>query len=158
MERYNSLSTVETFDEKRQQALHQCEHLIKDFSKRADRHKGRHKRLQTTSIVLAVCTTILSALSASKLLGPLDWIVLSISGLSTLSTTLLSQTNSQKMWVQSRNISQEFQMELFLYLQGTREYAKVADDSERLQLFSKRLMDIWSQAQERWSQQASASQ
>ncbi len=150
----NVKTPAETFEEKRQQALHQCEHLIKDFSKRADRHKGRYKRLQTTSITLAVCTTVLSALSASNLLGSLDWIVLSISGLATLSTTFLSQTNSQKMWVQSRNISQEFQMELFLYLQGTRDYANISDESERLQLFSKCLMDIWSQAQEKWSQQA----
>lgn len=158
MERYNSLSTVETFEEKKQQALHQCEHLIQDFSKRANRHKVRYKRLQTASIALAVCTTILSALSASNQLGQLDWIVLSISGLATLSTTLLSQTNSQRMWVQSRNISQQFQMELFLYLQGTKGYAKILDESECLQLFSQRLMDIWTEAQERWSQYASSSQ
>ena len=158
MERHNPLSTVETFDEKRQQALQQCEHLIQDFSKRASRHKVRYKRLQTASVALAVGTTILSALSASNRLGQLDWIVLSISGLATLSTTLLSQTNSQKMWVQSRNISQQFQMELFLYLQGTRDYAKILDESERLQLFSQRLMDIWTVAQERWSQQASSNQ
>ncbi|MGD1855496.1 MAG: DUF4231 domain-containing protein [Leptolyngbyaceae cyanobacterium] len=158
MEKYNPLAAAETFEEKRQQALYQCEHLIKDFSKRADRHKVRYKRLQTASIALAICTTVLSTLSASKLLGPLDWIVLSISGLATLSTTLLSQTNSQKMWVQSRNISQEFQAELFLYLQSAGEYAKILDEVERLQLFSKRLINIWSQAQEKWSQHASANQ
>lgn len=45
---------------------------------------------------LAVCTSVLSALSASKVLGQLDWIVLAISGLATLSTTLLSQTSSQE--------------------------------------------------------------
>jgi hypothetical protein len=60
------------------------------------------------------------------------------------------------MWIQSRNISQEFQRNLFLYLQGTGEYSDLQDDSERLKLFSKRLMEIWSQAQENWSQQASS--
>ena len=60
------------------------------------------------------------------------------------------------MWVQSRNISQEFQTNLFLYLQDTGEYSELQDDSERLKLFSKRLMEIWSQAQENWSQQASS--
>ncbi|MCU0565625.1 MAG: DUF4231 domain-containing protein [Oculatellaceae cyanobacterium Prado106] len=156
MERYNPLSPTETLEERKQQALHQCHHLINDFAKRADRHKSRYKRLQTTSIALAVCTTILSALSASKILGQLDWLVLSISGLATLATTLLSQTNTQKMWIQSRNISQQLQTQLFLYLQCSGDYAAGQDDSERLQLFSKRLMEVWSQAQENWSQQASA--
>lgn len=156
IERYNPLSPAETLDEKQQQALRQCEHLIKDFAKRADRHKVRYRRLQVTSVALAVCTTILSALSASKVLGQLDWIVPAVSGLATLSTTLLSQTTNQKMWVQSRNISQKFQMELFLYLQASGEYANIQDDSERLKLFSKRLMEVWSQGQENWSQQASS--
>jgi hypothetical protein len=156
MERDNPLFPAENLEERRQQALHQCDRLIKDFAKRADRHKARYKRLQVTSITLAVCTTILSALSASKVLGQLDWAVPAVSGLATLSTTLLSQTNTQKMWVQSRNISQQFQTQLFLYLQCSGEYANVQDDSERLQLFSKRLMEVWSQAQENWSQQASS--
>ncbi|MGF1515416.1 MAG: DUF4231 domain-containing protein [Elainellaceae cyanobacterium] len=150
------MSPAKTLDERRQQALEQCEHLIQDFAHRADRHKGRYKRLQVISIVLAASTTILSALSASELLGPLDWVVLAISGLATLSTTLLSQTNSQKMWVQSRNISQKFQMELFLYLQGSGEYAASENESENLKLFSKRLMSAWSEGQEVWSQQASS--
>jgi hypothetical protein len=113
MERYNLLSPAENLEERKQQALHQCEHLIKDFAKRADRHKTRYKRLQVTSITLAVCTTILSALSASKVLGQLDWVVPAVSGLATLSTTLLSQTNTQKMWVQSRNISSSFKHSFF---------------------------------------------
>jgi hypothetical protein len=49
-------------------------------------------------------------------------------------------------------------MKLFLYLQGAQAYAKISEESERLQLFSKRLMDIWSKAQDKWSQQASANQ
>lgn len=156
MERYNPMSPADNLEERKQQALQQCDHLIKDFAKRADRHKVRYKRLQVASIALAGCTTVLSALSVSKVLGQLDWIVPAVSGLATLSTTLLSQTTTQKMWVQSRNISQEFQTQLFLYLQGSGEYANVPDESERLQLFSKRLMEVWSQAQENWSQQASS--
>ena len=156
MEKYNPLSPVETLEERKQQALNQCDYLIKDFAKRADRHKSRYKRLQIASITLAVFTTILSALSASKVLGKLEWIVPTISGLATLSTTFLSQTNAQKMWINSRNISQQFQAQLFLYLQCSGDYAYVGDDSERLKLFSKRLMEVWSQAQENWSQQASS--
>jgi hypothetical protein len=156
MERYNPLSPVETLEERKQQALRQCEHLIRDFTHRADRHKVRYKRLQLTSITLAVGTTILSALSASKTVEQLDWIVLAVSGLATLATTLLSQTNTQKMWVQSRDISQQFQTQLFLYLQSAGAYANIPDDSERLKLFSNCLMEVWSQAQENWSQQTSS--
>ena len=156
MEKYSPLSPVETFEERQQQALHQCDHLIKDFARRADRHKSRYKWLQVISITLAGCTTVLSALSASRVFGQLDWMVPAVSGLATLSTTLLSQTNTQKMWVNSRSISQQFQTQLFLYVQCSGEYANIQDDSERLQLFSKRIMDVWSQAQENWSDQVSS--
>ncbi|MGD1900677.1 MAG: DUF4231 domain-containing protein [Geitlerinemataceae cyanobacterium] len=149
-------SPTATLEDREKQAIEQCEHLIHDFAKRADRHKKRYRRLQNTSITLAVGTTILSALSASKVLGSFSWIVPTISGVAALSTTLLSQTNSQKMWTQSRNISQQFQAQLFLYCQCSGGYANAKDESERLQLFSNRIIDVWSQAQEEWSQHASA--
>lgn len=158
MEKYLSMTPAKTLEERRQQALRQYDDLVRDFAKRADRHKSRYKRLQTTSIVLAVCTTVLAALSANRILGQLDWIVPTTSGLATLSTTLLSQTNSQRMWVQSRNISQQFQTQLFLYLQCSGEYANMEDESMQLKLFSNNLMKIWSRAQENWSQQASSGQ
>lgn len=158
MQRYNPLSPADTLAERKQQALQHCEHLIKDFGRRADRHKARYRQLQTTSIALAVCATVLSAVSASQVAEQLDWIVLALSGLAALSTTLLSQTSSQKMWVQSRNTSQRLQAQLFLYLQGSGEYAKTPDEAERLKLFSQRLIEVWSQAQETWSQQASLGQ
>ena len=60
------------------------------------------------------------------------------------------------MWVQSRNISQKFQTEEFLYKQCSEEYRNIKDEEERLQFFSKQIMDIWSQAQENWSQSASS--
>lgn len=75
MERYNPLSPAENLEDRKQQALHQCNHLIKDFAKWSDRHKARYKRLQVTIITLAVFTTILSALSANKVLGQLDWVL-----------------------------------------------------------------------------------
>lgn len=144
------------FEEKQRQALDQCKHLIKDFADRANRHKVRYKRLQFVSIALAVSTTVLSALSASKKLDSVEWIVPLVSGLATLSTTLLTQTNSQKMWIQSRNIAQRFQVEEFLYTQSSGEYGNLKDEDERLQLFSKRIMEVWAQAQETWSQSASS--
>ncbi|MDB9525273.1 DUF4231 domain-containing protein [Oscillatoria sp. CS-180] len=156
LKRYNPLAPVSTLEEKREQALEQCDYLIRDFAKRADRYKARYKRLQVMSVTLAICTTILSALSASGLFGLLEWVVPAISGLATLATTLLSQTNTQRLWVESRNIAQQFQMEMFLYLQSSGRYLNVQDESEGLKVFSKQLMDVWSQAQETWSQQASS--
>ncbi|MGB3491780.1 MAG: hypothetical protein WBA57_03565 [Elainellaceae cyanobacterium] len=52
-------------------------------------------------------------------------------------------------------MSQKFQIELFLYLQHSGKYAKTQDESDNLKLFSERLMGIWSEAQDVWSQQAS---
>ena len=148
--------TQSKFEEKQIQALNRCNHLTKDFADRADRHKNRYKRLQFFSISLAIATTVLSALSATKKIDSIQWVVTLVSGLATLSTTLLTQTNSQKMWVQSRNISQKFQTEEFLYKQCSKEYEDIKDEEERLQFFSKQIMDIWSQAQENWSQSASS--
>lgn len=150
------LDSQSPFIEKQKQALEQCDHLVKNFATRADRHKFYYKRLQFVSIALAVCTTILSALSASKKLDQIEWIVPLISGLATLSTTFLSQTNSQKMWIQSRSISQRFQVEKFLYQQNSGDYGNLNDENECLKLFSKRVMDVWSQAQETWAQTASS--
>lgn len=39
MESYQPLSSAGTLDEKRQQALEQCDRLIKDVAKRVDRLK-----------------------------------------------------------------------------------------------------------------------
>jgi hypothetical protein len=157
MKQYHPLSPTGTLDERKQQALDQCDQLIQDFIQRADRHKGRYQRLKTASIALAIGTTIISAVSASKVLGTqLDWVVPVFSGFATISTTLLSQSHRQKMWVQSRNTAQQFQTELFLYLQSGGDYGNVVDDADRLKLFSTRLMAVWSQAQDDWAQHAAA--
>mgnify|MGYP001793544726 FL=1 len=95
MERYHPFSPTGTLEERRQQALAQCDHLIQDFAQRASRHKARYKRLQVMSVTLAISTTILAALSAGQGLGQWEWIVPAMSGLATLATTLLSQTSTQ---------------------------------------------------------------
>lgn len=141
---------------KQQQALDQCEHLRRDFARRADRHKRRYRVLQTISVGLAIATTALAALAASQKLTRVEWVVPLVSGLTALSTTFLTQTNAQRIWIHSRGVSQRFQAEQFLYLQGSGVYGKVRDDSERLKLFSNRIMTIWSQAQEGWSQHVSS--
>jgi hypothetical protein len=53
---------------RQQQALAQCEHLQRDFAKRANRHKRRYRTLQYISLALAVATTVLSTLAASQIM------------------------------------------------------------------------------------------
>jgi hypothetical protein len=103
--------------EKRHEALNECERLIQHFSKEASEHKRNFEPLKRLSISLILVVAVLSTLSASKKLDEWEWIVPLISGLAALSTTLLSQTNSQKTWVHSRNVQQSLQVEKFLYLQ-----------------------------------------
>ena len=153
--RYNPISSVKTLEDRQNQAIRHCEHLIKDFSSRADRHKNRYQRLQNVSIFLTALTTVLSAISASNVLGQLNWIILSISGLATFSTALFSQSSSQRMWIESRNISQKLQAELFLYVQSSGLYSSSNSLEDAVSLFSDRLMEIWNQAQEKWAYQAS---
>ncbi|MGE3388272.1 MAG: DUF4231 domain-containing protein [Bdellovibrionales bacterium] len=94
-----------SLSENKDKALEQCDHLVKDFAERATRNKVRFKRLRFVSIALALATTVLAALAATRKLSELDWFVPLISGLSALSTTFLSQTTTQKMWINSRNTS-----------------------------------------------------
>jgi hypothetical protein len=152
----NDVSGHSSLTDKQRQAVDQCEQLIKDFARRADRNKSSFKRLQFISVFLGICTTILSALSANKKLNQFEWIVPLASGMATLATTLLSQTNAQKLWVSSRGISQKFHVEKFLYRQESGDYKSVNEEDERLKLFSKKVMDIWSQAQESWAQNTSS--
>lgn len=140
------------FSEREKQAIEKCDELIEDFATRAIRHKSRYKRLQTTSISLAVLSTILAALLAGNKIGEYAWVVPLTSGLSALATTFMSQTTSQKLWVGSRSTSQKFQSERFLYIQNSGDYSNLGDKEKRLNLFSNRIMEIWSQGQETWEQ------
>ena len=124
------------FLEREKQAIEQCDELIKDFATRATRNKLRYKRLQAISIMLAVISTILSALLVSNKLGGFAWVVPLMSGLSALATTFMSQTVSQKLWVSSRSISQKFQSEKFLYTQESGEYGSL-DNKEKCWLICK---------------------
>jgi hypothetical protein len=70
--------------------------LIHDFKDRADRHKRTFKLLRYSSVSLAIAVTLGSTLTATQ--AVFLWVIPILSGLSELSTTLLSSTNSQERW------------------------------------------------------------
>lgn len=140
--------------EKQKEALNECERLIQHFSEEASEHKHHFKQLKQLSISLTLTVTLLSALAASKKLGEWDWIVPTISGLAALSTTLLSQTHSQKTWVHSRSVQQRLQVEKFLYLQDAGNYSQL-NSEDKTRHFSARIMGIWSEGHETWGQTVS---
>ncbi|MEH1968193.1 MULTISPECIES: DUF4231 domain-containing protein [unclassified Nostoc] len=136
--------------QKQKESLDECERLIQHFKKEALQHKRWFQGLKYSSIFLAATVTILSAIAASKKIEQLNWAVPVISGLATLSTTLLTQTASQKVWVHSRGVEQKLQVEKFLYLQAAGVYSQIANEEEKICQFSNRIMEIWSQGHETW--------
>ncbi|MGG6293585.1 DUF4231 domain-containing protein [Leptolyngbya sp. AN02str] len=140
---------------KRAVALAECDRLIQHFAQEAAQHKRRFTQLKTACITLGLITTLLSGMTLTKKIGEWEWTVPVVSGLTTLTTTLLSQTNAQRLWVQARNAQQRLTAEKFLYLQEASAYAQLTPD-ERTRCFSTQVIDIWTQGHEAWSQGISA--
>jgi len=140
--------------QRRTEALKECERLIQRFKYIADSDKRQFTRLNQASVLLTFVVTILSTLAASRQLGAWEWGVPIISALAAFSTTLLSQTTTQKTWVNARNIQQKLQSEKFLYLQEAGTYFKLGEE-EGIRQFSDRVMEIWSEGHHNWGQSAS---
>jgi hypothetical protein len=130
-------------------ALVLCNKLLQDFKDRADRHKRTFKLLRYTSVALVTAVTIISTFTAIREIDL--WIVPVVSGLSALSTTLLSTNNSQERWVHSRGVQAQLEAERFLYLQRAGVYA-TPDEEANVRIFSERVVAIWSEAQQGWAQ------
>jgi hypothetical protein len=133
--------------QRQQDALAECDRLITHFQKEAVYHKRGFQRLKLLGIGLALTTTILATLAASDRLREYEWSVPAVSGVATLFTTLLGQTNAQKIWMRSRGVQQKLQAEKFLYLQSAGDYSAMLNEEDQIRYFSKRVMDIWSEGQ-----------
>lgn len=138
--------------QRQQDALKECDRLITQFQKDATQHKRGFQRLRFFGIGLAILTTVLSMLAASQQLGQYEWAVPAVSGLATLLTTLLSQTNAQRIWVRSRWVQQTLHTEKFLYLQSAGDYAEMPDEEDQIRHFSGRVMKIWAEGHKNWEQ------
>jgi hypothetical protein len=134
--------------QRQQDALAECDRLINHFQKEALRHRRGFQRLKGLGILLAIATTVLSALAAADRLQAQAWIVPAVSGMTTLLMALLGQTSAQRVWVQSRAVQQKLQVEKFLYLQSAGNYAAMPNEEDQIRYFSRRLMDIWAEGLE----------
>lgn len=153
---FSTVLQEQALQQKQQGALSECDRLITHFSRKAAQNKYWFRQLKYLSIFLTAFVTILSAVSTVKKAEQWQWVVPVVSGLATLSTTLLGQTNSQKVWVHSRSVQQQLQVERFLYLQGAGDYANLETDEARMRHFSHRIMEIWSSGHENWQQNVSS--
>lgn len=140
--------------EKQHDALTECDRLIQHFKRQSQRNKRRFNLLKYCCISLTVVVTILSGLAAAQQIERWEWLVPLLSGLGTLTTTLLGQTSTQKLWIQARTVQQRLHAERFLYLQGAGGYADL-NDEEQVRRFSSQVVEIWSQGHESWSQSIS---
>lgn len=132
------------------EALELVQGLMDHFSIRATRHKRQYRMIRYASIFLALTVTILSTLELVNLLQQ-SWLVPIIASIATILTSLLSITNAQKQWLNSRTVYQKLQTERFLYKQSAGIY-KQQSDQERVTLFSEKIVDIWNSGHEQWQQ------
>lgn len=139
-------------NQRRADALTECNRLITHFQRKADQHKRAFQFFKYSSIVLTISATMVSALAVLEHITA--WAVPVITGLAALSTSLLTVTHAQELWVHSRNMQQQFHAEKFLFEQRAGAYAPLDDDAN-VQHFAERIMEIWNRGHEQWQQRAS---
>jgi Protein of unknown function (DUF4231) len=133
----------------RDSALQKCDELFTHFDKRARRYKRSFTRYSYSSVALTVGVTVISALQA--IYRPSlswQWILPVASGLAAFATTMVHATNAQELWLRARSMTQKLATERFLFLQSAGSYT--GDDTSNLQLFSKRLMEVWAGGHAEW--------
>lgn len=133
-------------EQRRTDALKQCDDLIKHFKKKAHEGKRVFQTFKYSSVILTIIVTVLSAIQEIQ---QQQWIIPVFSGLAVLTTTMLSATNAQELWLESRGTQQKLTVERFLFLQDADEYVKL-NETEKVQRFSERVMRIWSTGHEQW--------
>jgi len=131
-------------EQRRVDALKQCDELITHFKRKAREGKRVFQIFKYSSVVLTIIVTVLSAIQ-----GIQQWIIPVFSGLAVLATTMLSATNAQELWLESRTTQQKLTVERFLFLQDAGEYDKLGGP-EKVQRFSERMMQIWSVGHAQW--------
>ncbi len=141
-----------SLQQKRTEVLEKCDELLAHFKRKAKEHKRAFQLFKYSSIVLTISATIISALAALQSIA--SWIVPIITGLAAPSTTFLTVTNAQELWVHSRTVQQQLTAEKFLFEQRAGDYAKL-DEEAKVRLFAERIIDIWKRGHETWEQTTS---
>jgi len=135
---------LSSLEQKRTGALKQCDELIDHFMKKAREGKRVFQTFKYSSVILTIIVTVLSAIQENQ-----QWIVPVFSGLAVLTTTMLSATNAQELWLESRSTQQKLTVEKFLFLQDAGGYDNL-NETEKVQRFSEHVMRIWSTGHEQW--------
>ena len=142
-----------SLQEKHEQALSECDRLIRHFKRLSDRNKYLFRGLKYSSIILTIGVTVLAAFPSN----PVPWTVPVVAGLAALCTTMLSATHAQELWVLSRNVQKNLQVEKFNYLQGIGSYSELRDKG-KVHRFSERVIEIWTGGHEAWQENVSEKQ
>jgi hypothetical protein len=131
-------------EQRRTDALKQCDDLIDHFMRKAHEGKRVFQTFKYSSVILTIIVTVLSAIREIQ-----QWIIPVFSGLAVLTTTMLSATNAQELWLESRSTQQKLTVEKFLFLQDAGVYGNL-NEREKVQRFSEHVMRIWSTGHEQW--------
>jgi hypothetical protein len=89
-------------EQSRKDALKQCDELIAHFKRKSREGKRVFQTFKYSSVILTIVVTVLSAIE-----GMQQWIIPVFSGLAVLATTMLSATNAQELWLESRTTQQQ---------------------------------------------------
>lgn len=138
-------------DDKYENAVRLCDHLNSWFGMKATKHKKTYKLFRNLAIIFVTLSSIVSILDVAFGLKLLSYGGAIISVIATTFTSLLTATNAQKDWINSRNASQKFQIEKFHFLQRSGVYRNLNEDNA-ITLFSENLADIWDLYHGNWSE------
>lgn len=151
IEALQARSFEQTEDDKYQNAIRLCDHLNTWFGTKATKHKKKYKMFRDLAIVFVTISSIISVLDVAFGMKFLSWGGAVVSIIATTFTTLLTATNAQKDWINSRNASQKFQTEKFHFIQRSGVYRNL-EDIDALVLFSENLTNIWDIYHANWSE------
>jgi len=138
-------------DDKYENAMRLCDHLNIWFGTKATKHKKTYKLFRNLAILFVTLSSVVSILDVAFGLKILSYGGAVISVIATTFTSLLTATNAQKDWINSRNASQKFQIEKFHFLQRSGVYRNLKKN-DAVTLFSENLADIWDLYHGNWSE------
>lgn len=145
------LKSTHSIEEKLEQTDSLINYLIDHFLFKAKKAKKLYVFFKYTSIFLAAITTITSALQVIYPSTIPNWILPTVSAITTVMIALLPASNAQEIWLNSRTTQQKLTAERFLYMQETGIYNH-SQLEIRLKLLAERTIIIWNEAHSKWEQ------
>lgn len=145
------LNPEPTPDERTSLVNSELQRLITHFDTKADKGKRNFQLYKYSSIILAAITTIVASLQVIYATKFPQWILPVVSASATVAVALLGASSAQKIWINSRTTQQHLQTEQFLFNQQAGRYTGLSPE-ESIQLFSERMVALWSEGHGKWEQ------